>query len=100
MRTYPLKLVTIIADEVLEKKLVADLKALGAKGYTIAKAHGDGAKGERASEWEGENLRLETIVSESVAEKILARLAEEYFPNYAIIAYLSDVAVLRGEKFA
>jgi hypothetical protein len=99
MQLYPLKLVTIIADEVIEKRLVADVKKLGAKGYTIAKAHGEGAKGERMSEWEGENVRLETLVSESVAEKIMAHLAVEYFPNYTIIAYLSDVAVLRGEKF-
>ncbi|MCS6989549.1 MAG: hypothetical protein NZM06_08540 [Chloroherpetonaceae bacterium] len=99
MRTFPLKLVTIIADEALERKLVADIKRLGAKGYTVGKAHGEGAKGERISEWEGENLRLETIVSESVAEKILTHLASEYFPNYTIIAYLSDVAVLRGDKF-
>lgn len=99
MHAYPLKLVTIIADEALEKKLIADIKRLGAKGYTIGKAHGEGAKGERMSEWEGENLRLETLVSEQVAEKIMTRLAEEYFPNYTIIAYLSDVAVLRGEKF-
>ncbi len=99
MHTYPLKLVTIIADEVLEKRLIADIKKLGAKGYTIGKAHGEGAKGERMSEWEGENLRLETLVSESVAQKIMMHLAQEYFPNYTIIAYLSDVAVLRGEKF-
>ncbi len=99
MQLYPLKLVTIIADEVIEKRLIADVKKLGAKGYTIAKAHGEGAKGERMSEWEGENVRLETLVSESVAEKIMAHLAEHYFPNYTIIAYLSDVAVLRGEKF-
>jgi hypothetical protein len=99
MQLYPLKLVTIIADEVIEKRLVADVKKLGAKGYTIGKAHGEGAKGERMSEWEGENIRLETLVSESVAEKIMAHLAKEYFPNYTIIAYLSDVAVLRGEKF-
>jgi len=99
MQLYPLKLVTIIADEVIEKRLVADVKKLGAKGYTIGKAHGEGAKGERMSEWEGENVRLETLVSESVAEKIMAHLAKEYFPNYTIIAYLSDVAVLRGEKF-
>ena len=99
MHTYPLKLVTIIADEVIQKKLTADIKKLGAKGYTIGKAHGEGAKGERMSEWEGENIRLETLVSESVAEKIMAHLAKEYFPNYTIIAYLSDVTVLRGEKF-
>lgn len=100
MQTVSLKLVTIIADEVLEKKLIDDVKKLGAKGYTVGKVHGEGAKGARTSEWEGENVRLETLVSKSVAEKIMSHLAERYFPNYTIIAYLSGVEVLRGEKFA
>jgi nitrogen regulatory protein P-II 2 len=27
-------------------------------------------------------------------------MADHYFPNYAVIAYVSDVQVVRGEKFA
>ncbi|MFN3425939.1 MAG: P-II family nitrogen regulator [Candidatus Thermochlorobacter sp.] len=99
MKTVSLKLLTIIADEALQRRLIEDVKKLGAKGYTIEKAYGEGDSGGRISPWEGENIRIETLVSDSVADKILAKLSSEYFNRYSIIAYLSDVQVLRGEKF-
>ncbi|MCX7782254.1 MAG: transcriptional regulator [Meiothermus sp.] len=99
MALVSLKLVTIIAEGFLEEKLVREVKKLGAKGYTITPARGEGSRGVRASEWEGNNIRLETIVSPAVAEKILARLAEVYFANYAVIAFVENVEVVRGEKY-
>jgi hypothetical protein len=53
----------------------------------------------RASEWEGSNIRLETIVSPAVAERILNHLAEVYFANYAVIAFVENVEVVRGDKY-
>ena len=35
MDLVPLKLVTIVAESLLEKRLVEEVKRLGAKGYTI-----------------------------------------------------------------
>ncbi len=99
MALVSLKLVTIIAEGFLEERLVREIKKLGAKGYTITSARGEGSRGVRASEWEGNNIRLETIVSPSVAEKILNRLAEVYFANYAVIAFVENVEVVRGEKY-
>ncbi|MGQ9805864.1 MAG: P-II family nitrogen regulator [Chlorobiales bacterium] len=99
MKTVSLKLLTIIADESLQKRLIEDVKKLGAKGYTIEKAYGEGDSGERISQWEGENIRLELLVSAELAEKILEKLVRDYFDKYSIIAYLSDAQVLRGEKF-
>lgn len=99
MKTVSLKLLTIIADEALQTKLVEDVKKLGAKGYTIQKAFGEGDEGGRISQWEGENIRLELLVSAELADKILENLMRDYFDKYSIIAYLSDAQVLRGEKF-
>lgn len=93
------KLVTIIAEGFLEERLIRDIKKLGAKGYTITAARGEGSRGVRASEWEGGNIRLETVVSPLVAEKILGHLAEVYFANYAVIAFVEDVEVVRGDKY-
>lgn len=93
------KLVTIIAEGFLEERLVRDIKKLGAKGYTITAARGEGSRGVRASEWEGGNIRLETVVSPLVAEKILGHLAEAYFANYAVIAFVENVEVVRGDKY-
>ncbi|WP_027882587.1 P-II family nitrogen regulator [Meiothermus rufus] len=99
MALVSLKLVTIIAEAYLEERLVREIKQLGAKGYTITSARGEGSRGVRASEWEGNNIRLETIASPAVAEKILQRLAEIYFANYAVIAYVENVEVMRGDKY-
>ncbi len=99
MALVSLKLVTIIAEAYLEERLIREIKQLGAKGYTITSARGEGSRGVRASEWEGNNIRLETIVSPAVAEKILQRLAEAYFANYAVIAYVENVEVMRGDKY-
>ena len=99
MDLVPLKLVTIVAESLLEKRLVEEVKRLGAKGYTITPARGEGSRGIRSVYWEGQNIRLETIVSEEVALRILQRLQEEYFPHYAVIAYVENVWVVRGEKY-
>ncbi|MCS6987909.1 MAG: hypothetical protein NZM06_00120 [Chloroherpetonaceae bacterium] len=99
MKTVSLKLLTIIADEALQRRLVEDVKKLGAKGYTIEKAFGEGEHGGRVSQWEGENIRMELLVSKEVAEKILEKLARDYFEKFSVIAYLCDAEVLRGGKF-
>ncbi|GGM97779.1 hypothetical protein GCM10007092_09340 [Thermus composti] len=99
MELKRLKLVTIVAESLLEKRLVEEIKRLGAKGYTITPARGEGSRGIRSVDWEGQNIRLETIVSEEVALKILQKLQEEYFPHYAVIAYVENVEVVRGEKY-
>lgn len=99
MNTVPLKEVTIIAEGLLEERLVRELRQLGARGYTVGEVRGEGSRGVRASEWEGHNVRIETLVSAEVADRILAHVAKHYFEHYAVVAYLSDVEVVRGEKY-
>jgi len=94
-----LRRVTIIAEAILEETLVRDVRGSGAKGFTITEARGEGSRGIRASEWEGHNIKLETIVSPEVEDRLLTRLASAYFPNYAVIAYVEDVQVVRGDKY-
>ena len=100
MRTVPLKRVTIIAEAVLEERLLHDLRELGARGYTITEARGEGTRGVRASEWEGKSVKIETLVSPEVADRLLERLAERYFEHYAVVGYLETVEVVRGSRFA
>lgn len=99
MEIVSLKLVVIVAEAVLEHQLVNDLKRLGARGHTLVRAEGQGHRGMRVGGLEGGNIRLETVVSNDVAEKIMTRLAKHYFENYAIIVYQSDVGVVRGNKY-
>ena len=99
MHTTTLKLVTIVTERILEDRLIRKLEELGAKGYTLTQATGKGSRGVRASEWEGPDSRIETLVSTDVAEAIVAHVAESFFEHYAVILYVQDAEVVRGEKY-
>lgn len=100
MQTTRLKLVTIIAERILEDRLVRGLRQLGVRGYTISgEVRGEGTRGVLAIDWEGQSIRLETLVSAELATTILAYLAEHYFADYAVIAYSVDAEVVRRDKY-
>lgn len=98
-QTVPLKLVTIVTERILEDRLLRKLLELGAKGYTLTQATGKGSRGVRASEWEGPDTKIETLVSEDVARAIVDHVAGAFFEHYAVIVYVQDAAVVRGEKY-
>jgi nitrogen regulatory protein PII len=93
-------LVTIVTEAVLERQLADDLKELGAHGYTVTEARGEGSRGARAAEWEySANIRIETICDERVADAIMRHISATYYANYAMIAFTHEVEVMRPEKF-
>jgi hypothetical protein len=99
MHTHPLKLVTIIAESAIEHRLTVEVLALGATGFSVVEGRGEGSRHLRASEFPGANVRIETVVRPEVADRILGRLTEHYFADYSIIAYVTDVAVVRTRKY-
>ncbi|MFQ3580335.1 MAG: transcriptional regulator [Chloracidobacterium sp.] len=99
MQKSEMKLVVIIAEDELEPRLTKEILNLGARGYSASRVRGEGWHGARKSEWEGENVRIETIVSDPVADAILARVAERYMPHFAVVVYVQSVNILRVEKF-
>ena len=99
MRTVPVICVTIVAEAVVERRLLRDLEAAGARGWTVTSGHGHGGGVVQASDWEGANIRVETLVSQRVADAVLEMLARDYFPRYAVIAWTTPVSVIRGDKF-
>jgi len=94
-----LKKMTIVAERVLRDRLLNLIREEGATGYTLIAVEGEGSRGVRASEFEGRNVQIDAVVSPETCARIFERLAERYFEAYAVIAYSSDVEVLRGEKF-
>ena len=99
MLTHPLKLVTIIAEPVLEIHITQELRGLGAAGFTVIECRGQGSRGLHATELPDVKIRIESIVSSVVAERIVEHIASHYFGDYSLIAFTSDVAVVRGEKY-
>lgn len=98
MNLVPCKLVTIIAEDELENRLIEDLHALGAKGYTVARVHGSGLHRPRLDEWEGENVLLETLVSDEVADRVVKEISEKYFAEFGVTVFITDAQVVRAEK--
>jgi nitrogen regulatory protein P-II 2 len=94
-----LRLITIVGEAVLEHRLVDEVRRLGAKGCTVSDVRGEGGRGARSAEFGEGNVKIETIVSPEVAEAILQAMSERYFPHYALIAYVEEVHVLRGDKY-
>lgn len=99
METTTLKLVTIVTERILEDRLLRKVEELGAKGYTLTQATGKGSRGVRASEWEGPDTRIQSLVSEKVADDIVEYIAENFFEHYAVIVYVQDAEVVRGDKY-
>lgn len=91
---------TIITEAAIEAVLLRDLDRLGARGYTVTDARGRGSRGVRDAAWdEAANIRIEVICPRATADVLLAHLVAHYFDDYAMVAFVQDVEVLRGNKF-
>jgi len=100
MNTHPMKLVTVIGEALAREPLKKLLAEAGAHGYTLFAVEGDGSQGRRTADiQEFANIQVEVIVPPAVAEKLLQRLQKEFFAKFAMVAYETDVRVLRWEKF-
>ena len=93
-------LLTVITESAIEETLLKDLEKLGIRGYTVSDARGRGGRGVRDATWgEVSNIRLEVICSRTLAEAVLSYIQSHYYANYAMVAFLHDVEILRPEKF-
>lgn len=73
--------------------------ALGAKGYTVTDAHGTGPRNQRNGDLEGGNIKIEIVTDSKTVEKIVEKLQADYFPHYALSCWVSDVEILREERY-
>ncbi len=99
MQLQTLKLVTIVAEQVLRDRVVQKVLELGATGCTYGDAQGTGSRGARDNDVFGGNVRIESVCSQPVAEAILTYVSHTYFERYACIAWVSDVSVVRGARY-
>ena len=95
----PMTLVSIVTEGLLKEKIISLLRRNGATGFTITRAEGEGSRGVRARDFEGPNLKFECIVPKDAGIAIIDEVGETYFANYSMIAWLTEVLVVRGKKF-
>ncbi len=99
MNTHTLVLLTIVSESLLKERLIHEIRKAGAKGFTISEVAGEGSRQRRVSEILGDNIKIEVIAKQEIADEILDVLQMHFFPSYAVIAYLSEVHVVREEKY-
>lgn len=94
------KLVTIVCESALERRVLQALREAGAAGYTITDVRGGGARGDRAGDWEGgRSVEIKVLCDEGTAGRLVDALRERYFADYAVALWVTDALVARPDKF-
>ncbi len=99
MQLHPLKLVTIVTEQIIREQIVKKILELGAAGCTWHEAQGIGSRGVRSDATLDRNVQIELVCSPATAEAILTYVSRTYFENYACIAWQTDVSVMRGARY-
>ena len=101
MQLYPLKLVTVVGESIIMEDIAEEAVKLGASGYSLTDVNGQGSRSTRnvIITSGSKTMKLELVVPMEVAEKVLKHVSHNYFDDYACIAWVSDVQVVRGESY-
>ena len=100
MKLYTVKLLTITCEILTQKNIIEILKKHDITGYTTYEVEGNGARGLRGQGLQTEkNVKVEVILREEKLTEIIEEVSRTLFANFAIVLYVSDVGVLRTEKF-
>lgn len=101
MKLYDIKLLTITCEILVQKNVIDILEKHTVSGYTLYEVEGNGAKGVRGKGFKNDkNVKIEVLLPHNKMQQITEEIARTLFSNYAIILYVSDVHVLRPEKFS
>ncbi len=99
-KLHPKHLLVIICEAEIERTLLNELRRQGVHGYTITEARGHGEHGARNALWPANaNIRIEILCPPEVLDAVLEILESEYFSRYGVVAFVSEVGVLRPGKF-
>jgi len=100
MKLYNIKLLTITCEILAQKNIIDLLKRHDITGYTTYEVDGNGARGIRGQGFKNEkNVKVEVIMREEKLQDVVEEISRTLFANFAMILYVSDVSVVRTEKF-
>ena len=101
MKLYNMKLLTITCEILAQTNVIDILRKHHVSGYTFYEVGGNGSKGIRGQGFQSEkNVKIEVILQEAKLSDVLEEIARTLFSDYTIITYVSDVGVVRAEKFS
>ncbi len=100
MKLFDVKLLTVTCEILAQNNILEIISRHGVTGYTLYEVSGNGSKGVRGQGFKNEkNVKIEIISTEARLKDIVEEITRSLFSDFAIIVYLSDVQVLRPEKF-
>jgi len=100
MKLYNVKLLTVTCEILAQKNVIDILTRHKVTGYTTYEVDGSGARGLRGQGLKNEkNVKVEVIMQENTLQDVVEEIARTLFTNFAVVLYVSDVGVLRTEKF-
>ncbi len=100
MKLYNVKLLTVTCEILAQKNIIEILKKHEITGYTTYEVEGNGARGLRGQGFKNEkNAKVEVIMREDKLQDVVEEISRTMFANFAIVLYVSDVGVVRTEKF-
>ena len=100
MKLYTVKLLTVTCEILAQKNIIEILNKHEITGYTTYEVDGNGARGIRGQGFKNEkNVKVEIILREEKLQDVVEEISRTMFTNFAIVLYVSDVNVVRIEKF-
>ena len=100
MKLYNVKLLTVTCEILAQKNVFDILTKHNITGYTTYEVEVSGARGLRGQGLKNEkNVKVEIIMQENTLQDVVEEIARTLFTNFAIVLYVSEVGVLRTEKF-
>jgi nitrogen regulatory protein P-II 2 len=100
MQTHPKRLLVVITEAALEKRLIRDAKRLGAQGYTVYDVRGGSQHATHEGAWEADRMiEIKIICDDAVAQAIAEHVMAQYAANYGMSLFFTDVQVIRPQKF-
>ncbi|MEL6687028.1 MAG: hypothetical protein AAFP97_05350 [Pseudomonadota bacterium] len=95
----------LIVERLIQEEVLDLIEQGGAKGYTLVPGAGQGEHGRRRASRAAvvkdfSIVRIEFIMADKNKAKAIAeKVADTYFEQYPGIVYISDVEVIRADKF-
>jgi len=100
MKLYKVKLLTVTCEILAQKNIIEILKKHDITGYTTYEVEGNGERGLRGQGFKNEkNIKVEVIMREDKLSDIVEEISRTLFANFATVLYVSDIGVVRTEKF-